>query len=44
MAHIVSWWDELRKTWARMEPSIFPLITNQGKGTIEPSDVCANKY
>ena len=32
MALIVSWWDELRKIWARMEPSIFPLITNQVKG------------
>ena len=32
MAPIVSWWDELWKTWAWMEPSIFPLITNWGKG------------
>ena len=27
---IVSWWDELWKIWAQMEPSLFPLTTNQG--------------
>ena len=32
MTLIVSWWDELRKTWAQMKLSIFLLITNRVKG------------
>ena len=42
MAQIVCWWDELRKTLARMKRAYLP--PTKEKGTKEPSEVCANKY